>query len=203
MQLAIESATGGKGNGKFTRRPSDIWVELTGIDSRRTSRQAKEVYSFSLPEFLTRQAIPIVLCRIDDFSQRYDKVEVKAWLRFGEERLQGASITLSNADSVTVDGLPGVSFRTQRTPHQANGIRLTVTEQYSDEREPGTVRVLPTPLPNRASTTTYTKDRVIVRTFDFDDDQVEVTLNASDRSEIQDKSSLYAEGTVEIDFDSR
>ncbi|MCA9140270.1 MAG: VWA domain-containing protein, partial [Planctomycetales bacterium] len=203
MQLAIESASGGRGNGKFSPRPSDVWVELTGIDSRRSSRSSKETYTFSLPEFQVRQPIPILLCRIDDFAQEYDKVEVKAWLRFGEERLAGVAIPTESGEAFTSGELPGVSFRTQRVVNAAGGIRLTVTEQYGEQREPGSVRVLPSPLPNNASTVLYDDKRVVTRTFDFDNADVAITLSAIAASELKEKSTLAAEGTVEIDFDSR
>lgn len=203
IQLAIESANGTQGNGKFTPRPADIWVELTGISSRAANRGRNEVYSFSLPEFQVRRSIPILLCRIDDFDKRYDKIEVKAWMRFADKMIPGASIQTGGDEMQTVDGLPGVSFRTQRSTTGGNGIRITVTEQYSDEREPGSVRVLPTPLPNRASTVLFANDRIVTRTFDYDDADTVVALSAVAASEIQKKSSLLAEGTISIDFDSR
>lgn len=203
MQVTIESAIGGRGNGKFTPRPSDIWVELTGIDSRLSSGQASEAYTFSLPEFQIRQSIPILLCRIDEFAQQFDKVEVKAWFRFGDQRLVGVAIPTDSSEAFTSESLVGVSFRTQRSVNAGGGIRLTVTEQYSGDREPGTIRVLPSPLPNSASTVVYADKRVITRTFDFDNADAAISLSAIAHSEIQQKSTLSAEGTVELDFDSR
>lgn len=201
MQLALESASGGQANGKFSPRPSDIWIELTGIDSRNTSRQANDTYLFSLPEYQVRQPIPILLCRIDGFLPRYDKVEVKAWLRFGDDRLAGSPIPLETEDAFTANGLAGVTFRTQRSVNESGGIRVTVTEQYSDQREPGSLRVLPLPLPNRAAISLYEKERVVTRTFDFDDAEAAISLSAIDSVEIKQQSSLSAAGTVLIDYD--
>lgn len=203
IQLAIESASGDQGNGKFTPRPSDIWVELTGIDSRAASGGRQETYSFSLPEFLERQPIPILLCRIDDFDARYDQVAVKAWLRFGDQRLAGTPIPMDRPNLITLDDLPGVSFRTQRELNSGGGIRVTVTEQYTDEREPNSIRVLPSPLPDEASTVVYQDKRVVTRTFDFGNAEVSVSLSAIAAGEIQKQSTLAAKGAVPIDFDSR
>ena len=203
IQLAIESASGGKGNGKFTPRPTDIWVELTGIDSRQSSRRKKETYQFSLPEFETGQPIPILLCRIDDFSEQYDKVEVKAWMRFDQQRLKGVAVPADSSEAYRADGLDGVTFRTQRSVKPGGGIRITVTEQYASDREPGSLRVLSSPLPDEASTVLYASDRVVTRKFDFDDEEASISLSAISSEELKRKSTLSATGTIEIDFDSR
>ncbi|WP_182870105.1 caspase family protein [Rhodopirellula sp. JC639] len=203
LQVALESANGDRGNGKFTPRPSDIWIELTGIDSRAAARGRNETYSFSLPEFLERQPIPILLCRIDDFDARFDQVAVKAWMRFGDQRLAGIPIPLDQPGRITLDELPGVSFRTQRGVNPAGGIRVTVTEQYTQEREPNTIRVLPTPLCDEASTVVYRDKRVVTRTFDFADADTSVSLSVVAAGEIQKQSTLAATGSVPIDFDSR
>ncbi|QEF98655.1 hypothetical protein Mal15_27100 [Stieleria maiorica] len=203
MQVAIESANGDQGNGKFTPRPSDIWVELTGIDSRAASRGRNETYAFSLPEFLERQPIPILLCRIDDFDARFDRIAVKTWMRFADQRLAGTPIPLDQPGLITLDDLPGVSFRTQRGTNPAGGIRITVTEQYGQERKPNSIRVLPKPLCNEASTVVYHDKRVVTRTFDFADADTSVSLSVIAAGELQKQSTLAATGSVPIDFDSR
>ncbi|MCO8120128.1 VWA domain-containing protein [Stieleria sp. TO1_6] len=203
VQLAIESATERRSNGKFTPRPVDIWIELTGMDSRLSSRQSKVTHSFSMPEFQLHQPIPILLCRIDDFSTRLDRVEVRAWLRFQEQTMSGTAIPIGLADAFTSDNLPGVSFHVERSVNDRGGATVTVTEQYSEQRQPGSIRLLASPLPQNASTEVFPQHRVVTRIFQYDDPGVTVTLDACSSDQIQKQSSLYAEGTIDLDFDSR
>ena len=202
MQIAIERASGRKASGEFTPRPSDIWVEITGIDSRQAGRGSQSTYYFYLPEYQVRRPIPILLCRIDGFPEQFDRAEVKAWMRFGQERLPGASLVTDSPDPITVGDLKGVSFVTERVVDPNGGIRVVITEQYSDGRSPGSIRVLPNPLPDTASTVLYPDKNVIERTFRFKNADTQPALSVTDVNEIQKKSTLYAEGTVRIDFDS-
>ncbi|MEM0926629.1 MAG: hypothetical protein AAGJ83_11370, partial [Planctomycetota bacterium] len=185
----------------FTPRPSDVWIELTGIPSEGSTRQAGQTYYLSLPEFETRQPIPILLCRIDNFPARFESLAARAWFRFAGQPLGGIDIPVDSEEPFTDDQLPGVSFRTERSANASGGIRLTVTEQYSGERTPGSLRVLPTPLPNLASVAVYEDKQVIVRTFDFNDADASFSLSACDRETIKNSASLSAEGVVSLDFD--
>ncbi|MEO1618127.1 MAG: vWA domain-containing protein [Planctomycetota bacterium] len=201
LQIALERASRGMSSGDFTPRPSDIWVELTALRSNDGNRRSNTTYVFALPEFEMRQPIPILLNRIDDFPERFDKIETKAWFRFAGKPLSGIDIPIGTAESFTSEELPGVSFRTERSTNESAGIRLTVTEQYSAERKPGTLRVLPTPLPDRASTVVYEDKGVVVRTFDFDDAEASFSLSACDHELIKENSSLFAQGVVDLVFD--
>ncbi|MEM6468886.1 MAG: hypothetical protein AAF802_04905 [Planctomycetota bacterium] len=201
MQLAIERSSGGLSSGDFTPRPSDVWIELTGIQGDGGTRRSNQTFIFSLPEFETRQPIPILLSRIDNFPERFDTIEAKAWFRFASSPLSGIEIPVGTAEPFTHEQLPGVSFRTERSANESAGIRLTVTEQYSGDRNPGTLRVLPSPLPNRASTVVYEDKRVIVRTFDFDDAETSLSLSVCDHELIKSNASLKAEGVVPLVFD--
>lgn len=201
VQLALERAIGGQASGDFTPRPSDVWIELTGIPGEGSTRQASQTYFFSLPEFEVRQPIPILLCRIDNFPARFDEVAARAWFRFAGKPLSGIDIPVDSQEPYTHEQLPGVSFRTERSANEAGGIRLTVTEQYSGERSPGSLRVLPSPLPNLASVVVYEDKQVIVRTFDFNDADSSFSLSACDRESIKSNASLSAAGVVSLDFD--
>ena len=90
MRLAIESANGDQASGEFTPRPSDIWVEITGFNER-SRRFGRKTYQFSIPEFKVLEPIPILLCRIADFPEKFDTAQVQAWMRFGDESLPGSS----------------------------------------------------------------------------------------------------------------
>ncbi|MCC9602982.1 VWA domain-containing protein [Stieleria sp. JC731] len=203
LQLAIESAQSQQPNGKFTPRPSDIWVELEGIDSRRNQRGRKQSYLFGIPEFKPDQPIPILMCRIDNFPQQFDKVDVKAWFRFGDQPQEGTALSLSNSNAVKIDSVPGVSFRTEKKIDDSGRLVVTVTESYEETRELASIRLLPKPLPQEASTAIYDQMRVVVREFYYDDPASDVQISVIDRTELQDESTLYAEGDVEIDIDSR
>ncbi|OYP31674.1 VWA domain-containing protein [Rhodopirellula sp. MGV] len=203
MQIAIESAQGNRSDGRFTPRPSDVWLELEGIDSRRGQRGRKQTYLFGIPEFKTDQSIPILLCRIDNFPQRFDKIDIKAWFRFADRPIPGTPLPLSSTNPLKLDGISGVSFRTEKTANDQGGMTVVVTESYDDSRELASIRVLPDPLPQKSATVIYDQLRVVVREFVYNDPATPVAISVTDRQAIQNDSTLYAEGDVSIDLDSR
>lgn len=201
MRLAIESASGDRASGEFTPRPSDIWVEITGFNER-SRRFGQKTYQFSLPEFKVREPIPILRCRIADFPDKFDTTEVRAWMRFGKEMLPGTEIP-QNKGPFTLDELPGVSFRVEQKKLPNDRIRISVVEQYTGDREPGSLRVLSKPLPLQASTELFAKDRLVRREFDFDAKTSGIVLTATTREAIQSASTLSAFGKVFLPTDSR
>ncbi|WP_149499390.1 vWA domain-containing protein [Roseiconus lacunae] len=203
LQIAIESATNNRSDGKFTPRPSDVWIEVRGIDRQRRQQGRQQVSFFGLPEFKAGQPIPILLCKIDNFPQQFDQVDVKAWMRFADRPLEGAPLSVSEAKAITIESIPGVSFRTEKTIKDDGNLSVVVTEAYRDERTLATVRVLPSPLPEKSATVIYDDLRVVVREFEYSDVATNVKLSVTDSEEIKTGSTLYAEGNVSIDIDSR
>ncbi|MEL6107064.1 MAG: caspase family protein [Planctomycetota bacterium] len=201
MRLAIESANGDRASGEFTPRPSDIWVEITGFNER-SRRFGQKTYQFSLPEFKVREPIPILLCRIADFPDKFDTTEVRAWMRFGKESLPGTEIPQEKGP-FTLPEVPGVTFRVERSTLPNDQIRISVVEQYSAEQEPGSLRVISKPLPLQASTELFEKDRLVRREFDFDANTGGIVLTATTREAIQSASTLSAFGKVFLPTDSR
>jgi hypothetical protein len=196
VRLGIESAVNQQATGSFTPRPSDLWVELRAGGSGAD----RPTYEFSLPEFEINKSIPIVLCRIDDFPDGVDVLELKAWLRFGETTLPGVSLPLDHDGPIRRDELPGVTFRIERGLDEQNQPSVTVTEEYAEDRPFGQLRVLSRPLPERAATEMDRKNRVIVRQFHFAQSTTSISLSAIEADKIRENSSLNVEGRIRINL---
>lgn len=199
-EIAIEHVRGDQPSGRFTPRPSDVWVELVGMENATGTASAGDTYTFGIPEFESARSIPVLLSHIDNLPKVHTRLAVNAWLRFGDEPLEGTPLSFDGKGTFVTEDLPGVSFKRELSTNASGGLKLTLTERYDGKQQPGTIRVLSTPSPDDASVEVYPEQRIVIRHFNYDIRETTPQLTACDAAEIKRRSTLQVQGTIPITF---
>ncbi|WP_197231690.1 vWA domain-containing protein [Novipirellula artificiosorum] len=189
LKLVIENTS----SESFTPRPSDVWIDLVGVDAERRRTIS---YSINQQEFEVSRGVPVLVCRVDDWPDWANNVHIEAWLRFGDPEASREPLPLRSESSVALDSVPGVSFRVER--QREPKLQLSITETYAADSPVKSVRLLSQPLPNRQTTRVYPKEGVVEEVLEYDRPPENLEVFVTKRGEITDSAPVHARGSISI-----
>ena len=186
-----------KDSREFTPRPVDVWVDVIGFNAGQP-RGRRVAYSINLPEFESRQPVPVILARVRDWPTWADRVQVKGWFRFLGPPAKTVELPLdaqpssATGNGFTLDGIEGVVFRLDRQRTADGGVRLEVTEEYLQGRPVDRLRIVTEPLPLSATISHYPEEGVVERVFEFERPMDGLRAWVSDRAWIESGAATNA-----------
>ena len=190
----------------FTPRPVDAWVDLIGFNRDRP-RGERVTYSISLPEFQSRQPVPVLLARVRDWPTWADQVQIRGWFRFVGPAAKRVELPLdapSDSESrQTLPGIDGVTFRVDRKRTDDGGVRVTVIEQYPANTSVHRLRLVTEPLPVSAVVSHYPDEGVVERLFEFERPIEGLRVMVSDREWIEEGAATNADSADSLPVDDR
>ncbi len=206
--LTLPLVVQNKNSKEFSPRPVDVWVDLIGFNQEQPGDR-RVAYSINLPEYQSRQPVPVMLLRVRDWPTWANRVQVKAWVRFLGPPAKSVELPLdAPPDSATAGGIrleeiEGVQFRVDRQRTSSGGVRLVVTEEYRRGEEVNRLRVVTEPLPKSAAVSLYPEEGVVERTFEFAEPVNGLRAMVTDRVWIESGAATNADASDELRVDDR
>ncbi|MEM9586689.1 MAG: vWA domain-containing protein, partial [Planctomycetota bacterium] len=173
LPIVIENAS----PESFTRRPTDIWVEL----KTSNNRGEQSFYVVNLPQYRAGRRVPVLECTVANWPVGASLVSMRAWIRF--EPAKQTELPLDRIGQPIADLFDNVEFLIQRSSTAEGGSQLKVTERHAGGSSPNRFRVLTAPLPSEATIQTF-KDQV-VRTFVFEQPYPDLRATVSEADDIK------------------
>jgi len=189
LRLVIEN----KNRSAFTPRPSDVWIDLVGYNSRTSE---KATYSISLAEFELNQPVPVLMCRVRDWPLWATRVQIDLALRFADPEAPRDSLSLDQAGSFSVAGVKDVAFRVTRTRDQTQ--RFTITETHSPGVATERLRIDSEPMPDELETRYYPNDGIVVRDFSYSQTPDDLQVFVTEKDKIVEGATVRARGSIAV-----
>lgn len=112
---------------RVTRRPAETWVEI------RPRGQMSPVFRFYDPEFVDKQPLPMLLCRVPQWGrEQWKQAEIRLFGKFRRKTDPQHVVRVDAAagQNVQVPGLEGLDVSVRREPVD-DGFRVVVVEDHS------------------------------------------------------------------------
>lgn len=198
LELVIEK----KDAESFTPRPSDLWVDLVAASPDGTSLQR---YSVSQPTYRQGVRVPILVCRLNDWPDKADRVFIDIWTNFGLPVSRHETLSLGQKEEFRLESIEGVTFDVRH--EEGETYRITLDEVHEVEGTPSPLelhrlRVLPSPRPEKVSTTHFPEGNLVRRVYEYRSAPQAPSVCITQRKEIEE-ASVHARGTIRVDRGSR
>lgn len=146
LDLAIETTT----QGKFTPRPSDVWIELIASDRQR---RRKARFVCTALHFVSNRQVPVLRCQIDWPDWATGDIRIEGWLRFNDPKAEKLEFPLNKPNSFTMDNIEGVTFRTDHSTD--DGYQISIVEKHEVGFPIDRFRLQTIPPPTEGSSVRY------------------------------------------------
>ena len=188
LRLVIENAD----PRRFTPRPSDVWIELTGSDARNIR---KVRFSISDCEFETPQPVPVLVCRVDWPNWATRDVQIDAWMRFADPVAPRTELPLNRPDRFTLDSVDSVDFLV-KTDSSEGDYQVSIIERHEPGVEFDRLRILLEPLPYEATTERYPEEWRVERVYKYRQRPASLRAYVTTKDQIIEGATLYVRGTA-------
>ena len=181
LRLVLE-----KHAGRFTPRPSDVWVELTGIDAQGN----EDIQQISMTSFQTGYGVPVIFFQVTNWPESATRFKLKAFLRFQDNKMPATELSLTASKDVSLPGIAGVKFSVEDDRQSGS---ITVTEAHEVNATVGLHHIQLEPQPSSAKVQVYQKERLVVRKFEYDEKQSDLKAFVKQKRDIANSKSLILE----------
>ncbi|TWU45750.1 hypothetical protein Q31b_09260 [Novipirellula aureliae] len=189
LRLVVEN----ENRSAFTPRPSDVWIDLVGYNSRTSE---KATYSISVAEFELNQPVPVLICRVRDWPLWATRVQIDLALRFADPEAPRSSLSLDRAGSFSLAEVKDVSFRVTRSRGQTQ--RFTITETHSPGVATERLRIQSDPMPDELETRYYPNDGIVVRDFSYSQTPDDLQVFVTEKDKIIEGATVRARGSIAV-----